>query len=112
MLSDTPGASSSVPLLEKLSPIFRVSFLGCTTVFSSIFPVEYVLTGLAYVAVGAGWWPPSFPEAAPPARLPVTVAIFGLFVHVISFIPVIRQITSLPEPYFVTSERVDVQLAT
>src|SRR5437763_6523413 len=31
MLSDTPGASSSVPLLEKLSPIFRVSFLGCTT---------------------------------------------------------------------------------
>src|SRR5437868_1423464 len=29
-LSDIPGASS-VPLLEKLSPIFRVSLLGCTT---------------------------------------------------------------------------------
>src|SRR5262249_23238013 len=28
--SDTPGASSSVPLPEKLSPIFRVSILECT----------------------------------------------------------------------------------
>jgi hypothetical protein len=27
----TPGASASVPLLEKLSPIFRVSLLGSTT---------------------------------------------------------------------------------
>jgi putative ATP-binding cassette transporter len=80
-----------------ISPFLRV--------FSTIFAVEYIVTGLAYVAVRAGWWPPSFSELAPPASLATTVAIFGLLVHLISFIPVIRQITRLADPYFVTNER-------
>ena len=71
-----------------ISPFLRV--------FSTIFAVEYVVTGLAYVAVQAGWWPPSFSELAPPASLATTVAIFGLLVHLISSIPVIRQITTSP----------------
>ena len=50
-------------------------------VFSTIFAVEYVATGLAYVAVRAGWWLPSFSELAPPASLPTTLAIFGLLIH-------------------------------
>jgi putative ATP-binding cassette transporter len=79
-------------------------------VFSTIFAVEYVVTGLAYVAVQAGWWPPSFSELAPPASLAITVAIFGLLVHLISFIPVIRQITRLADPYFVTNERGDLEI--
>jgi putative ATP-binding cassette transporter len=85
-----------------ISPFLRV--------FSTIFAVEYVVTGLAYVAVQAGWWPPSFSEAAPPASLATTVAIFGLLVHLISFIPVIRQITRLADPYFVTNERGDLEI--
>src|SRR5271169_3966979 len=82
-----------------ISPFLRV--------FSTIFAVEYVVTGLAYVAVRAGWW--DFSEA-PPASLPATVAIFGLLVHLISFIPVIRQITRLADPYFVTNDREDLQI--
>ena len=85
-----------------ISPFLRV--------FSTIFAVEYVVTGLAYVAVQAGWWPPSFSEATPPASLATTVAIFGLLVHLISFIPVIRQITRLADPYFVTNERGDLEI--
>ena len=85
-----------------ISPFLRV--------FSTIFAVEYVLTAAAYVAVQAGWWPPSFSELAPPASLPITVAIFGLLVHLISFIPVIRQITRLADPYFVTNDRGDLQI--
>jgi putative ATP-binding cassette transporter len=85
-----------------ISPFLRV--------FSTIFAVEYVVTAAAYVAVQAGWWPPSFSELAPPASLPITVAIFGLLVHLISFIPVIRQITRLADPYFVTNERGDLQI--
>ena len=85
-----------------ISPFLRV--------FSTIFAVEYVVTGLAYVAVQAGWWPPSFSELAPPASLATTVAIFGLLVHLISFIPVIRQITRLADPYFVTNERGDLEI--
>ena len=86
-----------------ISPFLRV--------FSTIFAVEYVVTGLAYVAVRAGWWPPSFSESMPPASLPTTVAIFGLLVHLISFIPVIRQITRLADPYFATDDRRDLEIA-
>ena len=87
-----------------ISPFLRV--------FSTIFAVEYVVTGLAYVAVRAGWWPPSFSELAPPASLATTVAIFGLLVHLISFIPVIRQITRLADPYLVTNERGDLEIGS
>jgi vitamin B12/bleomycin/antimicrobial peptide transport system ATP-binding/permease protein len=85
-----------------ISPFLRV--------FSTIFAVEYVVTELAYVVVWAGWWPPSLSEAAPPASLPTTIAIFGLLVHLISFIPVIRQITRLADPYFMTDDRGDLEI--
>jgi vitamin B12/bleomycin/antimicrobial peptide transport system ATP-binding/permease protein len=85
-----------------ISPFVRV--------FSAIFAVEYVVTAVAYVAVRAGWWPPNFSDAAPPASLAITVAIFGLVVHLISFIPVIRQITRLADPYFVTNDRELLQI--
>ena len=85
-----------------ISPFLRV--------FSTIFAGEYVVTGLAYVAVRTGWWPSGFSESAPPASLPTTVAIFGLLVYLISFIPVIRQITRLADPYFVTNDRGDLQI--
>jgi putative ATP-binding cassette transporter len=49
---------------------------------------------------------------APPASLATTVAIFGLLVHLISFIPVIRQITRLADPYFVTNERGDLEIGS
>jgi hypothetical protein len=85
-----------------ISPFLRV--------FSTIFAVEYVVTGLAYLAVQADWWPSSFLESAPPASIPTAVAIFGLLVHLISFIPVIRQITRLADPYFMTNDRGDLQI--
>ena len=87
-----------------ISPFLRV--------FSTIFAVEYLVTGLAYVVVKAGWWLPSLAEAAPPASLPITIAIFGLLVHLISFIPVIRQITRLADPYFITDDRGDLQIGS
>jgi putative ATP-binding cassette transporter len=85
-----------------ISPFLRV--------FSAIFAVEYIVTGLAYVAARAGWWPASLSEAAPPASLPTTLAIFGLLVFLISSIPVVRQITRLADPYFVTNDRRDLQI--
>jgi len=85
-----------------ISPFLRV--------FSTIFALEYLVTGLAFVVVEAGWWPSSLAEAAPPASLPITIAIFGLLVYLISFIAVIRQITRLADPYFATNDRRDLQI--
>jgi len=87
---------------QLISPYLRV--------FSTIFAAEYVVTGLAYVLVRTSWWPLSLSEAAPPASLPATLGIFGLLVHLISFIPVVRQITRLADPYFITNDRRDLQL--
>jgi putative ATP-binding cassette transporter len=86
-----------------ISPFLRV--------FSTIFAIEYVMTAVAYVAVRVGWWPPGLSELAPPASLAATVAFFGLLVHLISFIPVIRQITRLADPYFVTEDRRDLEIS-
>jgi putative ATP-binding cassette transporter len=85
-----------------VSPFLRV--------FSTIFAVEYIVTAVAYVAVQLGLWPPGLSEFAPPVSLATTVAIFGLLVHVISFIPVIRQITRLADPYFATNDRADIEI--
>ena len=87
----------------RISPFFRI--------FSTIFAVEYIVTGLTYVAAQTGPWPASLSEAMPPASLPTTVAVFGLLVHLISFIPVIRQITRLADPYFATDDRRDLEIA-
>ena len=39
---------------------------------------------------------------SPPASLPATIAIFSVVVYLISFIPVIRQITDIADPFFET----------
>lgn len=80
-------------------------------VFLAIFAVEYVFTGLAYVIVRVGWWPASLADAAAPASLPITVAIFALLIYLVSFVPVIRQITRLADPYFATDDERDVAIA-
>jgi len=105
-LLSTGGVGLMLALATFRSPLIS-PFLR---VFSTIFAVEYVVTGFAYVAVRAGWWPASFSESAPPASLPTTVAVFGLLVHLISFVPVIRQITRLADPYFVTNDRGDLEI--
>ena len=77
-------------------------------VFSTIFAVEYVLTSLAYLVARVDWWPTALTDAAPPASLPITLAIFSLLVYLLSFVRVIGQITGLADPYFATGDRRDV----
>ncbi len=74
-------------------------------VFSWIFAVEYIFTGLGYLILRAGFWP-AFLQGAPiPVSLPVTIAIFGIFVWTISFVPVVHQITRLADPYFESQDK-------
>ncbi len=73
-------------------------------IFSVIFAIEYILTTLSYLAARKGLWPDSLADMQVPMSLPVTVAVFGLIVWLISFIPVLRQITALADPYFSSQE--------
>lgn len=73
-------------------------------VFSWIFATEYIVTALAYLAARAGVWPAFLSGAQVPVSLPVTIAVFGIIVWAISFIPVVNQITRLADPYFSSIE--------
>jgi len=69
-------------------------------IFVAIFAVETVLFGIAYLADLLGYWPSAYADYTLPASLPLTVALFGSFVFAISFIPVIRKMTDIADPYF------------
>jgi putative ATP-binding cassette transporter len=101
----------AVGLLLALTTFRSLLISPFLRIFATIFAVEYVVTGLAYVAVQTGWWPRGFSELMPPASLATTVAIFGLLVYLISFIPVIRQITRLANPYFDTNDRGSLKIS-
>ena len=71
-------------------------------IFSTIFAVEYALMGSIFALSALGAWPDALSVLSPPASLPATIAIFSVVVYLISFIPVIRQITDIADPFFET----------
>jgi hypothetical protein len=79
-------------LSRRLSTFLRI--------FETIFAVETVVFGLAFLANKLGFWPKAYADYALPDSLPLTVALFGAFVFAISFIPVIRKMTRIANPYF------------
>ena len=78
-----------------ISPFLRV--------FLVIFSIEFVATGLGWVLAKRGWWPEALQAIAIPTELPLTVGLFGILVYAISFIPVVRTIAGLADPYFAAS---------
>lgn len=79
-------------------------------IFSGIFGVEYVLFGAGAVIAQLGYWPGEWQAAAPPASLGITVAVFGILIYLISFVPVVQRIARLASPYFLAEERTTANL--
>jgi putative ATP-binding cassette transporter len=73
-------------------------------VFSGVFGVEYVLFGAGAVLTQLGFWPEGWRAAAPPTSLAITVAVFGILIYAISFVPVIARIARLASPFFQSEE--------
>jgi putative ATP-binding cassette transporter len=69
-------------------------------IFSTIFAVEYLATGAAAILAQSGLWPAPLAALAPPTSLPITIAVFGIVVYAISFVPAIARIARLASPYF------------
>src|ERR1700730_10802640 len=72
-------------------------------IFAATFAVETVLFGTIFLIAQTGLWPSSLEDYELPESLPLTVAIFGILVHAISFIPVLRSLTRIADRYFNTS---------
>src|SRR5580704_2647624 len=72
-------------------------------IFATIFAIETVIFGIVFLISEIGLWPASLEEYELPESLPLTVAIFGILVHAISYIPVVRSMTRIADRYFDTS---------
>jgi vitamin B12/bleomycin/antimicrobial peptide transport system ATP-binding/permease protein len=72
-------------------------------VLLTVFSAEYALTAAAYLLGKNGWWPETLNAITIPSELPLTVGIFAVLVYAISFIPVVRVITGLADPYFAST---------
>ncbi|MBV8662576.1 MAG: ABC transporter ATP-binding protein/permease [Hyphomicrobiales bacterium] len=79
-------------LSQRISVFLRI--------FVAIFAVETILFGVAYLAEQLGFWPEAYADYSLPSSLPLTVALFGSFVYAVSFVPVIRKMTNIADPYF------------
>jgi vitamin B12/bleomycin/antimicrobial peptide transport system ATP-binding/permease protein len=69
-------------------------------IFAAIFATETAIFGSAFLAAQTGFWPAALETYQLPESLPLTVAIFGILVYVISFIPVVRSMTRIADRYF------------
>ena len=93
LLAAAALASAGTTLLSRrLSTFLKI--------FEIIFSVETIIFGLAFLAQRLGFWPKAYADYQLPDSLPLTVALFGIFVFAISFIPVIRKMTDIASPYF------------
>ena len=72
-------------------------------IFAAIFAAETVIFGTVVLIAQIGLWPASLEDYELPESLPLTVAIFGILVYAISFIPVVRSMTRIADRYFDTS---------
>ncbi len=100
----------AVGLLLAFATFWATEISTFLKIFSVIFAVEYVATGAGAVLAQVGFWPAGWQAIAPPASLPTTIAVFGILVYAISFIPAIRRIARLASPYFEAPEATTAQL--
>jgi vitamin B12/bleomycin/antimicrobial peptide transport system ATP-binding/permease protein len=100
----------AIGLLLAMATWRATSISAFLRLFIVIFAVEFVITGAAYLLGQNGWWPASLAAIKIPSELPLTVGLFGLLVYAISFIPVIRTITGLADPYFDASNAKTAQI--
>jgi len=69
-------------------------------IFQATFAVETIVFGLAFLVDKLGLWPEAYANYTLPESLPFAVALFGVFIYAISFIPVVRKMTTIADPYF------------
>jgi putative ATP-binding cassette transporter len=109
VLSQWLGANGLI-LLGVAAAIAAVTTFRSQTVssflkiFIGVFGVETIVFGAAILLAKAGLWPAGYEDFMPPESLPVTVAIFSILVHAISFIPVVRAMTRIADRYFDTRD--------
>jgi len=79
-------------------------------IFVAIFGTEAVVFGLVHYAARLGFWPEWAKEYALPESLPLTVAIFGILVWLVSHLRVVRSVMHIADHYFQSDDRGTLQI--
>jgi vitamin B12/bleomycin/antimicrobial peptide transport system ATP-binding/permease protein len=82
-------------LSQRLSAFLKI--------FEATFACETIVFGLAFLVDELGFWPKAYENYTLPESLPFAVALFGVFVYGVSFIPVVRKMIGIADPYFVSA---------
>ena len=69
------------------------------------FSVETILFGIAVLVDVLGLWPKAYEDAAPPATLAITVAVFSILSWSADHIPIVKRIMRLTDLYFDSDAR-------
>src|SRR5271170_7778691 len=91
------GGASVLAALASL-PRFGTSIF--LSILSDLFAVETILFGLADILTLLGYWPHGYEEYQLPSYLPLATALFTVVIFAISYIPVVRKIMALADPFF------------
>lgn len=69
-------------------------------ILAAIFATEFVVFGAMSTLAERDIWPEALSSFLPPDSLPITVGIFGIIIHAISYIPGIASIMRIADRYF------------
>lgn len=79
-------------------------------IFAAVFAAETAIFGALFLVAEAGLWPISFGDYELPESLPLTVAMFGILVYAISFVPVVKSMTRIADRYFNNNEKTHARI--
>ena len=78
-------------------------------IMSELFAVETAILGLAIIAEVLHLWPAALAEYAPARYLPVATALFVVALTLVSYIPFVRRMLRIADPFFEATTPISVQ---
>lgn len=86
----------------------RVSLFA--RVFLVVLSFVHLILAALLTGTAAGIYPQAIAELAPPISMPVGAAVFGVLICAVTYLPVIRTILSIADPYFESRDRGEIRL--
>ena len=78
-------------------------------IFAAIFASEFVIFCVMLTLAECDLWPSVLDAVLPPDSLPITVGVFGIIIHLLSYIPGVAAIMRIADRYFDGKTRVSVR---
>jgi putative ATP-binding cassette transporter len=94
---DLLAASSAACAITTYRSRRMSSFLR---IFEAIFAVETIFFGVIFLVDRLELWPESYADYLPPQSLAITVSLFSVFTYALSYVPLVRKMTHIADPYF------------